>query len=109
MATVKTTQATKAGEWVLPILVDGKTIYAIQLNKTQEDKDNIDNILAEYSKQGIPVYEYEGKNNKPVLLVEHSKRIKTTRIGKNKKAQLDAMLSMGLSEEQALAVLATKA
>ena len=104
-----TVQAEKAGEWVLPILVDGVTLYAIQINKTQEDKENIENILAEYYKHGITVYEYVGKNSKPVLLVEHDKRLKTTRIGKHKKAQLDAMVSLGLTEEQALKVLATKA
>lgn len=109
MATVKTTQATKAGEWVLPIIVEGATVYAIQVNKTIEDKENIDSILADYEKAGVPVYEYEGKGGKPVYLVEHSKRIKAQRMGATKRAQVDAMVAMGLTEEQALAVIATKA
>ena len=35
---VKIIKAEKAGEWVLPIKVDGSVIYALQVNKTKEDK-----------------------------------------------------------------------
>ena len=72
----------KGGDWVLPIIdKSGTTIYALQINKTREDKANIEAILSEYAEADIQVYRYKGKSGKDVLLVEASQKIRKARVG----------------------------
>lgn len=87
MTQATTTQATivevkKGGDWVLPIITkDGATVHALQINKTADDKANIESILAEYAEAGVQVYRYKGKSDKAVLLVEASQKIRKARVG----------------------------
>lgn len=98
-------EAVKAGDWVLPILVNGDTVHALQINKSKEDKENIDNILAEYQKAGVPVYRYSGKNNNDVLLVEATKKLKTQRASVTRDAIIETLMeTMGVDMETAQAL-----
>lgn len=105
--TPQITEAVKAGDWVLPITVNGATVYALQINKSKEDKANLDNILAEYAKAGVEVFTYKGKNDAPVYLVEASKKLKATRTSAStEKLVTSAMATFGCTEEQARAMVA---
>lgn len=105
MAQVKTVQATKKGDWVLPIDVNGETVYALQINKSAEDKSNIENILADYAKAGVTVYEYAGKNNNPVLLVKATEKLKTQRASVTRDAIIETLMeTMGVDMETAQAL-----
>ena len=71
----------KGGDWVKPVIkADGSTVYALPINKTKEDKANIEAILSEYASKGITVYRYNGKEGKEVLLVEASQKIRNDRV-----------------------------
>ena len=100
---VTTIEVTKAGDWVLPVqLKDGTIVHALQINKSKEDKENIETLLQEYANAGIPVMQYSGKNNNPVLLVEATKKLRSQRtsFGRDKFVET-AMASFGVSREKA--------
>ena len=97
---------TKGGDWVLPVTrKDGSTVYALQINKSKEDKENIDAILAEYAQAGVPILRYKGKEGKDVLLVDATQKIRSKRVGVKTQKLLDALLATGMTQEQALAVI----
>ena len=105
-ATLKLEQVTKAGDWVLPVTTaDGATVYALQINKSKEDKENIDSILQEYADAGVTVYTYKDKEDKDVLLVDTTQKIRSKRVGVKTQKLLDALLATGMSQEQAQAVI----
>jgi len=102
MSTTTTVQAVKMGDWVLPISVDGVTVYALQINKSKDDKANIDTILAEYATAKITVYEYSGKNDNAVLLVKATEKIKATRSSANTESLVASAVQMfGCTEAMA--------
>ena len=106
MTQFKTTQASKGGEWVLPVIVGDTTLYCVQINKTQAEKDDIENIMTQYNDANITVYEYEGKGGKPVYLVEKGQALKQARpLGEKKQAQYDALIAQGLTAEVALSIV----
>lgn len=105
--TLPTVEAVKAGDWVLPVTVDGVTVYALQINKSAEDKANIEAIHGAYVEAGIPVYTYSGKGGKPVLLVEATKKIKAQRTSASTESLIASAVAMfGVTEEQARAMVA---
>lgn len=95
------TQAVKAGDWVLPITVEGQTVYALQINKSKEEKENIDNILAEYANAGIEVFTYKGKNDLDVLLVKADEKLRSKRVGVKEQKMVAVLMQAGMTEEQA--------
>lgn len=97
------TQAVKAGDWVLPITVNGKTVYALQINKSKEEKENIDNILAEYASAGIEVFTYKGKNDLDVLLVKAEEKLRSKRVSVKEQKMVAVLMQAGMTEEQARA------
>ena len=100
------TEVTKSGDWVLPVTKkDGTTVYALQINKSKDDKENIDAIVAEYQKEGIEVLTYDGKEGKKVLLVDATQKLRSKRVGVKTQKLLDALLATGMSQEQAQAVI----
>ena len=100
------TEVTKAGDWVLPVTKkDGTTVYALQINKSAEDKANIDAIVAEYTEAGVEVLTYDGKEGKKVLLVDATQKLRSKRVGVKTQKLLDALLATGMTKEQALAVI----
>lgn len=100
------TEVTKAGDWVIPVTTkEGVTVYALQINKSKEDKENIDAIVSEYTQAGIPILRYKGKEGKDVLLVDATQKIKSKRVGVKTQKLLDALLATGMTQEQALAVI----
>lgn len=81
-AKVTIEEVNKGGDWVLPIITkEGTTVYALQINKSKEDKANVEAILEDYAKAGVVVYRYKGKEDKEVLLVEASQKLRKARIG----------------------------
>lgn len=102
---VNATEVTRLGDWVIPVDNNGKTVYALQINKTQEEKDNFPTILKEYQDAGVEVLTYSGKGGLPVYLVEASKKLKKTRTGIQRDSMLDAMVASGMTREQASIVL----
>ena len=100
------TQAVKAGDWVLPITVNGATVYALQINKSAEEKENIDNILAEYANAGIEVFTYKGKNDKNVFLVKAEEKLRSKRVGVKEQKLVAVLMQAGMTEEQARAAYA---
>ncbi len=101
-----TVQAVKSGDWVLPITVDGATVYALQINKSKEDKENISSILEQYATAGVTVYEYAGKNNNAVLLVDATLKIKNSRVSASTEKLVASAMDMGLTEAQARQMVA---
>ena len=100
--TLKTTKVTKAGDWVLPVLLDdGTTVYALQINKSAEDKQNITELHQAYIDAGIEVYEYAGKNNNPVLLVDATKKIRSQRVGVLQSEFIAELVNAGVPQEVA--------
>lgn len=103
--TTETVKAVKAGDWVLPILVNGETVHALQINKSKDEKENITTILSEYEKAGVTVYEYAGKNNNPVLLVKATEKLKATRSSVTRDAIIETLMSdLGVDVETATAL-----
>lgn len=101
----KTVQAVKAGDWVLPINVNGATVYALQINKSKEDKENITTLLAEYAKAGVTVYEYAGKGGNAVLLVEATQKLRTQRASVSRDAIIETLMQdLGIEKTQAEAL-----
>lgn len=111
MTQATTTQATiedvtKGGDWVIPVTrKDGSTVYALQINKSKEDKENIDAIVAEYTQAGVTILRYKGKEDKDVLLVDATQKIRSKRVGVKTQKLLDALLATGMTQEQAQAVI----
>ncbi len=103
--TTQTVQAVKAGDWVLPISVNGEIVHALQINKSKEDKENITSLLAEYANAGVTVYEYAGKNNNPVLLVKATEKLKTQRASVSRDAIIETLMQdFSIDREKAEAV-----
>ena len=99
---VKIIKAEKAGDWVLPIKVDGSIIYALQVNKTKEDKVNIEAIKKAYAEHDITLYTYKGKNDADVLLVKAEEKLIARRMSAStEKLVSSAMAMFGCTEEQA--------
>lgn len=103
-----TTQSTiatveKAGDWALPVKKkDGSVVYALQINKTQEEKDNWDTIFAEYQEAGVEVLTYDGKGGKPVFLVDATQKLKKSRVGVKKLALISKLINeKGFSQKDA--------
>lgn len=104
---VKIVNAVKAGEWVLPIKVDGSVIYALQVNKTKEDKINIEAIKKAYAEHDITLYTYKGKNDADVLLVKAEEKLVARRTSAStEKLVASAVAMFGCTEEQARAMVA---
>lgn len=98
---------TRQGDWVIPVLTDdGKTIYALQINKTQAEKDNLDTILSDYQKAGVEVLTYKGKNDLPVYLVDATQKLKAQRANVNRDAIIETLVASGMTEELAQATYA---
>lgn len=104
--TTETVKAVKAGDWVLPIDVNGETVHALQINKSKEDKENIKEIKAEYDNAGITVYEYAGKNGNPVLLVDATQKLRSQRTSQKRSKFIETMLKMGMDIDKANAAYA---
>jgi hypothetical protein len=100
-----TVKAIKAGDWVLPIEVNGEIVHALQINKSKEEKENITTILAEYTNVGVTVYEYAGKNNNPVLLVKATEKLKSQRSSVTRNAIIETLMQdLGVNKTQAEAL-----
>jgi len=101
-------EVSKGGDWVKPIVLkDGSTVYALQINKSKDDKANIQNILADYASANIQVYKYTGKNDLDVLLVDATQKIRATRTSaSNEKLVASAVEMFGVTEEMARAMIA---
>ena len=98
---------TRQGDWVIPVMTsDNKTIYALQINKTQADKDNLDTILSDYQKAGVEVLTYNGKNDLPVYLVDATQKLKAQRANVNRDAIIETLVSSGMTQELAQATYA---
>lgn len=109
-ATVKATEVTRLGDWVIPVDVNGTTVYALQINKTQAEKDNISEILQAYYDNGVEVLTYKGKGDKPVYLVDASKKLKATRSSASVDEMVAEMVALGVDENVArLAISNAKA
>ena len=100
------TGVTRLGDWVIPVDKNGVTVYALQINKTQAEKDNLENILAEYAKAGIDILTYNGKNDNAVYLVDASEKLKAQRANVNRDAIVETLVASGMSEEVANATYA---
>ena len=99
---VKIIKAEKAGEWVLPIKVDGSVIYALQVNKTKEDKINIEAIKKAYAERDITLYTYKGKSDAEVLLVKAEEKLVARRTSAStEKLVASAVAMFGCTPEQA--------
>ena len=99
---VKIIKAEKAGDWVLPIKVDGSIIYALQVNKTKEDKVNIEAIKKAYAEHDITLYTYKGKNDADVLLVKAEEKLIARRTSASTEKLIASAVAMfGCTEEQA--------
>lgn len=97
--TIKATTVDKGGEWVKPIVTsEGVTIYAIQINKTQADKDNFAEIYQAYTDKGVTVYTYNGKGDKPVYLVDATQRLKAQRTSASVDEMVAEMVALGVDE-----------
>lgn len=103
---IKATEVNRLGDWVIPVDKNGETVYALQINKTQEEKDNLETILSEYQKAGVEVLTYAGKGGLPVYLVDATQKLKKQRVGIDTNALLQSMVASGMTQEQAQAVLA---
>ena len=104
---VQIIQAEKAGDWVIPIRVDGKTIYALQVNKTKDDKANIEAIKQAYADHQIPLYTYKGKGDADVLLVKADEKLVARRTSAStEKLVASAVAMFGCTEEQARQMVA---
>lgn len=104
---VKIVNAVKAGDWVLPIEVNGATIYALQVNKSKEDKANIEAIKQAYAEHDITLYTYKGKNNADVLLVKAEEKLVARRTSAStEKLVASAMKMFGCTEAQARQMVA---
>lgn len=101
------TEVTRQGDWVIPVLKeDGAVVYALQINKTQEEKDNFATILQEYQEAGVEVLTYSGKNNLPVYLVDATQKIKKARVSASTEDMIAEMVALGVSEEVARQAIA---
>lgn len=98
-------QVEKAGDWVLPVkLEDGTISYALQINKSAEEKANLDTILAEYANAGVTVLTYKGKNDKDVFLVKPEEKLRSRRVGVKEAKLVSTLMARGFSEEEARAI-----
>lgn len=98
--TIKATEVNKGGDWVKPIVTsEGVTVYAVQINKTQAEKDNFAEIYKAYQDAKIEVFTYEGKGNKPVYLVDASKKLKASRTSASTEDMIAEMVALGVSED----------
>lgn len=105
MTNVTTVKAVKVSDWVVPISANGETVYALQINKSKEEKENIETILQDYVKAGVTIYEYAGKNNNPVLLVKATEKLKTQRASVTRDAIIDTLMQdLGVDIETAQAL-----
>ena len=99
---VKIVKAEKAGEWVLPIKVDGSVIYALQVNKTKEDKENSEAIKKAYAEHDITLYTYKGKNDADVILVKAEEKLIARRTSASTEKLIASAVAMfGCTPEQA--------
>lgn len=104
---VKIVNAVKAGDWVLPITVNGSTIYALQVNKSKEDKANIEVIKQAYADNDITLYTYKGKNDADVLLVKADEKLVARRTSAStEKLVASAVKMFGCTVEQARQMVA---
>ena len=103
---VNATEVTRLGDWVIPVDNNGVTVYALQINKTQAEKDNLETILSEYQKAGVEVLTYNGKNDMPVYLVDASKKLKAQRANVNRDAIIETLIASGMTQEVAQATYA---
>ena len=104
---VKIVKADKAGDWVIPIKVDGRIIYALQVNKTKDDKANIDAIKKAYADHDITLYTYKGKGDADVLLVKAEEKLVARRSSAStEKLVASAVAMFGCTEEQARQMVA---
>lgn len=107
LKTLKIVNAEKAGDWVLPIKVDGSIIYALQVNKSKEDKANLEAIKQAYADNDITLYTYKGKNDADVILVKADEKLVARRTSAStEKLVASAVAMFGVSEAQARAMIA---
>ena len=100
--TLKILKAEKAGDWVLPIKVDGSIVYALQVNKSKEDKINIEAIKQAYAEHDITLYTYKGKNNADVILVKAEEKLVARRTSASTEKLIASAVAMfGCTPEQA--------
>ena len=105
--TLKIVQAVKAGDWVLPIVVAGETIYALQVNKSKEDKANIEAIKQAYADNDITLYTYKGKNDADVILVKSDEKLVARRTSAStEKLVASAVKMFGCTEAEARQMVA---
>lgn len=96
--TIKATPVQRMGDWVIPVDVNGTTVYALQINKTQAEKDNISEILQAYTDNGIDVLTYNGKGEKAVYLVDATQKIKAQRTSASVDEMVAEMVALGVDE-----------
>lgn len=97
--TIKATTVTRMGDWVIPVQDDdGNIIYALQINKTQAEKDNIAEIYQAYVDNGVKVLTYDGKGNKPVYLVDATQKLKAQRASASVDEMVAEMVALGVDE-----------
>lgn len=102
--TTNYTTVEKSGDWVLPVKKkDGTIVYALQINKSKEDKENIDAIVSEYQKAGIEILGYKGKEDKLVLLVDATQKIRSQKVGVKTQKIITGLMAKGFTEEEARA------
>lgn len=97
--TIKATKVTRMGDWVIPVQGDdGVTVYALQINKTQAEKDNIAEIYQAYVDNGVKVLTYNGKGDKPVYLVDATQKLKAQRASASVDEMVAEMVALGVDE-----------
>lgn len=97
------TEVTRQGDWVIPVMKkNGDVVYALQINKTQVEKDNWDTILSEYQNAGVEVLTYKGKNDNDVFLVNSTEKLHNKRVGVKKLAMISKLVNeKGFSQKEA--------
>lgn len=111
-ATVTATEVERVSDWVIPVKnkVTGEIVYALQINKTQAEKDNFTEIYNAYVEKGVEVLTYNGKGEKPVYLVDATQRLKAQRVSATTEDMIAEMVALGVSEDVArLAIANAKA
>ena len=104
---IKSVQVEKNGDWALPVITEtGETLFCVQINKTQAEKDDWANIEKEYSNANIQTYHYFGKNNGIVHLVEMGNKLKAQRANVNRDAIIETLIASGMTQEMANATYA---
>ena len=99
---VKIIKAVKAGDWVVPLTVDGSTILALQVNKTKKEKAHIEAIKQAYAEHDITLYTYKGKNNADVILVKAEEKLVAQRSSASTEKLIASAVAMfGCTPEQA--------